>query len=612
MLKPLNIKKLNDEADEDVDEQKHSENPYGDFYANEAAIRDIPLDQLETYIAEKRKKKDDGFQREYATLPYGERYKCDVGKNKENMVKNRFKTTFPYDHSRVILRTESGSDYINANYIEGAEQGKQYIATQGPRQNTVVDFWTMIWQEHVTTIVMLTNLKEGNKTKCTQYWPDANKHINYGTVSVKMIEEKEYAFYNIRILNVNHKQIKRSRVVTQYHYTAWPDHGTPDPLCLVVFLYHVTRTETNQRDYPAVVHCSAGIGRTGTYIAIDVLNQIGRNTGKVNVAEYVKKMRENRMNMVQTYEQYMTIFLALNEILKSPVNISTIEEFTKNAKTMTMDEPANHSILRKEFQLLMKIRPAYNDDDFKLASESCGDISSNGILPLDKYSVHLSSVVHKRGNFINAVTVPSYTNRRAFIVTRYPLVEDTVDFLRLLNDHESDTVICMDPQDKIDSSKAWLPSPSSLKTVPPFTVHFQTTRSENGINSTTVHILEKNNEEEAHPVTIIELEVSIKTSEAPLDTSQLRSLVSATLSIETDNPITIVSSDGAALCGVFCAIHNVIQQINIDDSADVFTAVRQLQVRRPEFCSNLNEYCLVIKAVYDHIQSTATSIYYNQ
>ncbi|XP_061194957.1 uncharacterized protein LOC133203127 [Saccostrea echinata] len=162
-----------------------------------------------------------------------------------------------------------------------------------------------------------------------------------------------------------------------------------------------------------------------------------------------------------------------------------------------------------------------------------------------------------------------------------------------------------------EDSKAWLPSPSSLKTVPPFTVHFQS-RSENDINSTTVHILEKNNEEEAHPVTIIEPEVSIKTSEAPLDTSQLRSLVSATLSIETDNPITIVSSDGAALCGVFCAIHNVIQQINIDDSADVFTAVRQLQVRRPEFCSNLNEYCLVIKAVYDHIQSTATSIYYNQ
>ncbi|XP_062600665.1 receptor-type tyrosine-protein phosphatase T-like, partial [Saccostrea cucullata] len=297
-------------------------------------------------------------------------------------------------------------------------------------------------------------------------------------------------------------------------------------------------------------------------------------------------MRENRMNMVQTYEQYMTIFLALSEIYKSPVSFNTIGEFTTNSKNMTIDKPANQSSLREEFQLLMIIRPVYNDNDFKLAREGCGDMYSNGILPLDKYSVHLSSNVPKRGNFINAITVPSYKNKRAFIVTKYPTEEDAVDFLRLLNDHECDTVICMDPINKIDSSEAWLPSSSSSKTVPPFTIHVQS-QSANHIISTTVHILEKNNEEEAHPVTIIEPKVRIETSGTFLDTSPLRSLVSTTLAIETENPITIVSSDGAALSGVFCAVHNVIQQINMDACVDVFTAVRQLQVRRPEFCSNL-------------------------
>ncbi|XP_061195019.1 receptor-type tyrosine-protein phosphatase kappa-like [Saccostrea echinata] len=426
-----------------------------------------------------------------------------------------------------------------------------------------------------------------------------------------MMEEKDYAFYIIRKFTVYHKETKSKRLVTQYHYTAWPDHGTPDPLCLVIFLDHVTRTEASQRKYPTVVHCSAGIGRTGTYIAIDVLNQIGKRTGKVNVAEYVKKMRENRMNMVQTYEQYMTIFLALNEIFKSPVNSVTVDEFTKTAETKRTDKPANQSALQKEFQLLMKIRPTYSDEDFKLAKESCGDIYFNGVLPLDKYSVHLSSVVPKRGNFINAIIAPTYNKNNAFIVTQYPTKEDAIDFLRLLTDHESDTLVCMDPLNQIDSSKAWLPSPSSSKTIPPFTIHCQS-KSGTGFNTTIVHILHNNSENEAHPITIIEPKVSIKTSEPTLDTSQLRNLVSVTLGVETENPITVVSSDGASLCGVFCAAHNVIQQINMDSRVDVFTAVRQLQVRRPEFCSNLDEYRFVIKAVYDHIESSSESIYCNQ
>ncbi|XP_061195009.1 receptor-type tyrosine-protein phosphatase epsilon-like [Saccostrea echinata] len=602
-------KKKVEDADVDEDELIHSENPYGDLYANETTIRDIPLNQLESVIVEKRKNKDDGFQREYATLPYGELYKCDAGKREENVIKNRYKITFPYDHSRVILRTESGSDYINANYIEGAEREREYIAAQGPKPNTLDDFWEMVWQENVFSIVMLTNLKEGTKVKCHQYWPDANKNVNYGSVSVKLMEEKEYAFYIVRKMTARHSESKESRTVTQYHYTAWPDHGTPEPLCLVVFLDHVTRIGSSQNDSPTIVHCSAGIGRTGTYIALDALERIGRKRKKVNVAEYVKKMRENRMNMVQTYEQYMTVFLALNEIFKSPVNINTIEDFSKKVGNMTSDEPANQSTLRKEFQLLMKIRPVYTDTDFMIAKEICKDGLLTGVLPLDKYSVHLSTPVQNRGSFINAIYVPSFTNSRAFIVTQYPPAEDAVDFLRLLGDQKSDTVICLDPLDGIESSKEWLPD-QSPKTVPPFTIQFQL-KNETDVRSTILHIRQKNGKK-SHLVTVIEPKFRIKTSESPLDTSQLRSLVSVALSVKTGNPMIIVSSDGASLCGAFCAVHNVVQQINMDNRVDVFTAVRQIQVRRPAFCSSLEEYELVIKAVHDHIQRGTENIYSNQ
>ncbi|XP_062597468.1 receptor-type tyrosine-protein phosphatase epsilon-like isoform X6 [Saccostrea cucullata] len=604
-------KRKANEADVDEDELIHAENPYGDFYANETTIRDIPLNQLESVITEKRKDQNDGFQREYATLPYGEIHKCDDGKRDENMVKNRYKTTFPYDHSRVKLRTSSGSDYINANYIEGADWEREYIAAQGPKQNTLGDFWTMIWQENVFSIVMVTNLKEGTKVKCNQYWPDPNKNMTFGSVSVKLIEEKEYAFYIVRRMIACHNESKESRTVTQYHYTAWPDHGTPEPLCLVVFLDHVTRTGTNQNNSPTIVHCSAGIGRTGTYIALDALKRIGEKRKKVNVAEYVKKMRENRMNMVQTYEQYMTVFLALNEIFKAPINNHTIEDFTRKAGTMTTDEPANHSALRKEFQLLMKIRPIYTDADFKIAKELCRDGPITGFLPLDKYIVYLSTPVTNRGSFINAIYVPSFTNNWAFIVTNYPSEGDAVDFLRLLCEQESSTVICMDPLNEIESCKAWLPSQtSSYNSVPPFTINFQS-RTETDVCSLIVHIRQKN-VKKPRTVTIIEPRSSIKTSGTPLDTSQFRSLVSAASSAETENPVIVVSSDGAVLCGAFCAVHNVIQQIYMDAMVDVFTNVRQLQVRRPEFCSSLEEYGLVMKAVNDHIQRGTENIYSNQ
>ncbi|XP_062597463.1 receptor-type tyrosine-protein phosphatase epsilon-like isoform X1 [Saccostrea cucullata] len=608
---PRKSQKKGDEADVDDDEILHFENPYGDFYANEMTMWDIPLNQLESVITEKRMNENEGFQREYATLPYGELYKCDEGKKEENLVKNRYKTTFPYDHSRVILRTEANSGYINANYIEGSSRNNEYIATQGPKQNTLVDFWTMIWQENVSSIVMLTNLQEGTKMKCSQYWPDISKKNNYGTVNVKLMEEKMYAFYILRRMSVSHNESKKSRTVTQFHYTAWPDHGTPDPICLIVFLDHVNQTKTNQINSPTVIHCSAGLGRTGTYIALDTLEKIGRKTGKVNVAEYVKKMRESRMNMVQTYEQYMTVFLALNEIFKAPINNHTIEDFTRKAGTMTTDEPANHSALRKEFQLLMKIRPIYTDADFKIAKELCRDGPITGFLPLDKYIVYLSTPVTNRGSFINAIYVPSFTNNWAFIVTNYPSEGDAVDFLRLLCEQESSTVICMDPLNEIESCKAWLPSQtSSYNSVPPFTINFQS-RTETDVCSLIVHIRQKN-VKKPRTVTIIEPRSSIKTSGTPLDTSQFRSLVSAASSAETENPVIVVSSDGAVLCGAFCAVHNVIQQIYMDAMVDVFTNVRQLQVRRPEFCSSLEEYGLVMKAVNDHIQRGTENIYSNQ
>eukprot|EP00105_Crassostrea_gigas_P036341 XP_019920489.1 PREDICTED: receptor-type tyrosine-protein phosphatase T [Crassostrea gigas] len=578
-----------------------------DIYAKEDTIDDIRLDELEMVIADKQQNDNEGFKLEYRALPSGETRQCDVGKKPENKTRNRFKTTFPYDHSRVILtmQHEGASDYINANYIDGPDRPKQYIAAQGPKKNTVDDFWRMIWQEEVTSIVMLTNLKEGDKIKCTQYWPDVNRLSDYGPVSVKLIGEKEYAFYIERILSVRYKKLQKIRVVTQYHYTSWPDHGVPEPLCLLIFHHHVISRTTNGKKVPTVVHCSAGVGRTGTYIALDAQYHIGKQTGKVNVADFVKKMRGDRMTMVQTIEQHIMLYLALKKSFDAPIEIKSLPDFCSMTERAMKDIPANQNPIKEEFQQLLKVRPNYMDADYKMAKEGLQNIQIDTVLPLDKYSLYLSSSVPNRGNFINAINVSSYTNPKRFIVTKYPRRDDAVDFLRLLNDHESLTVVCMDPVSEIHSVQSWLPDISASKVVPPFTVHCQSI-SETEITRHVILII--HNDGETHSVTVI----SPSTRLTSVDTSQLRRLVSEVLNSSAKNPITVVSSDGAILCGVFIAVHNAIQQIQLDDGVDIFTAVRQLQVRRPELCSTFEEYNMVHKTVTDHIQSTSESIYSNQ
>nr|XP_022304853.1 multiple epidermal growth factor-like domains protein 10 isoform X7 [Crassostrea virginica] len=535
---------------EEIDKTQETEDE-DNVYMNETPSRSIPVEQLTAVIAEKRAKGDEGFRKEYAALPSGETRTCEAGKKPENIPKNRFKTTFPYDHSRVILKTtsEEASDYINANYINGTNRSKEYIAAQGPRQNTLNDFWKMIWQEEVSSIVMLTNLKEGDKIKCTQYWPNKNEPSTFGPMSIKMIEEKKYAAFIERKLSLNNKALNKTRMLTQYHYISWPDHGTPEPMSLLDFHYHVTST-ANQNKVPTVVHCSAGVGRTGTYIALDALYQEGKKTGKVNVAEFVRKMRENRMTMVQTYEQYITIFLALNEIFKAPIQRYSGADFCTKTEKALRDSPANQNPLRKDFQLLLKVRPVYMEADYKVAKQMSAGRQTDKILPLDKYSLHLSSAVPKRGNYINAINVPSFTEATRFIVTRYPSPEDAVDFLRLLNDHESDTVICLDPVHEVESIQSWLPLLSSSTVVAPFTIHCQS-NSRNGVSGHVIDILQDKQEDEAHSVLVIGPSKRINPCRNPRNTSELLQLVSNVLSLETDTPITVVSSDGGSLCGLF-------------------------------------------------------------
>ncbi|XP_052244726.1 receptor-type tyrosine-protein phosphatase S-like [Dreissena polymorpha] len=231
--------------------------------------------------------------------------------------KNRFVDILPFDHSRVKLRQTDdvdGANYINANYIPGYKSRGEYIATQGPLRTTFEDFWRMIWEQKVDIIVMLTNLVEKGKFKCDMYWPD-NEQVFYGNLLVSKQSERDLSFYKLRIFEI--KLNKERRSIKHFWFIKWPDAGCPEkPKLFLEFVQAVQKARAPAGNgCPFVVHCSDGVGRTGTFIAVDHLLQHIRDHEDVDIFQLVLDIREHRCNMVQTEAQFVFIYDCLKAFL---------------------------------------------------------------------------------------------------------------------------------------------------------------------------------------------------------------------------------------------------------------------------------------------------------
>ncbi|XP_046382146.2 receptor-type tyrosine-protein phosphatase H-like isoform X2 [Haliotis rufescens] len=237
----------------------------------------------------------------------------------ENTEKNRYKDVLPFDATRVplVIEEEDDSDYINASYVDGYREQTRYVAAQGPSEETADDFWRMIWQLNTTKIVMVTNLVEAGKVKCERYWPFCSSESTmYGRMSVQCVEEKVYQTYTLRSLAI-WKEGAQTRVINQFHFTKWPDHGVPEDTTALLHFYRAVKDTGPDFTGPLVIHCSAGVGRSGTFLALDYLLDQARSEGRVCVYNCVQHFRRKRMKMVQTKEQYVFIYSILNAALRS-------------------------------------------------------------------------------------------------------------------------------------------------------------------------------------------------------------------------------------------------------------------------------------------------------
>eukprot|EP00794_Sanderia_malayensis_P003012 gene3012-3470_t len=273
-------------------------------------------------------------------------YKADqddttVGEDSKNSNKNRYSNVLPYDHTRVKLRETANvfhSDYINASYITDVDpRNPAYIATQGPLDNTVADFWQMIWEQGVVVIVNLTRLSDMGLPQCHRYWPKEGSDV-YNAYQVHLISEHIWCDdYIVRSFYLKHLLTSETRTVTQFHFLTWPDLSVPESAKAVLeFRRKVNKCYRGQA-CPIVIHCNNGVGRTGTYILIDmVLKKMIKGTKEIDIAATLEHLRDQRPDMVKTKAQFeFTLAAVAEEIFRSACRKSAIFKLTDRDKKIT-------------------------------------------------------------------------------------------------------------------------------------------------------------------------------------------------------------------------------------------------------------------------------------
>lgn len=252
----------------------------------------------------------------------------------DNIAKNRYRDISPYDQTRVILKEQntSGGDYINANYVNmeipGSGIVNRYIAAQGPLPKTCTDFWQMVWEQHSSLVVMLTTKVEKGRVKCHQYWPEMYETMDYGLLQITCVKEEETPSFAFREFNLTHVETSEERHISHMQYIAWPDHNVPDdPADFLEFVLKVRQRRMGMVE-PTIVHCSAGIGRTGVLITMETAMCLIEANQPVYPLSIVRQMRDQRAMLIQTATQYKFVCEAILKVFNEEL-VKPLEDYSR-------------------------------------------------------------------------------------------------------------------------------------------------------------------------------------------------------------------------------------------------------------------------------------------
>ncbi|XP_048675740.1 receptor-type tyrosine-protein phosphatase T isoform X5 [Caretta caretta] len=580
--------------------------PRGQF---QPAIRVADLLQ---HITQMKRGQGYGFKEEYEALPEGQTASWDTAKEDENRNKNRYGNIISYDHSRVRLQLLDGdphSDYINANYIDGYHRPRHYVATQGPMQETVKDFWRMIWQENSASVVMVTNLVEVGRVKCVRYWPDDTEV--YGDIKVTLIETEPLAEYVIRTFTVQKKGYHEIREIRQFHFTSWPDHGVPCYATGLLGFVRQVKFLNPPEAGPIVVHCSAGAGRTGCFIAIDIMLDMAENEGVVDIFNCVRELRSQRVNLVQTEEQYVFVHDAILEACLCGNTAIPVCEFRSIYYNISrLDPQTNSSQIKDEFQTLNIVTPRVRPEDCSIGllprnhdKNRCMDV-----LPLDRCLPFLISVDGESSNYINAALMDSHKQPAAFIVTQHPLPNTVPDFWRLVFDYNCSSIVMLNEMDAAQLCMQYWPEKTSC-CYGPIQVEFVSADIDEDIINRIFRICNMARPQDGYRI-VQHLQYIGWPAYRDTPPSK-RSLLKVVRRLEKwqeqydgrDGRTVVHCLNGGGRSGTFCAICSVCEMIQQQNIIDVFHIVKTLRNNKSNMVESLEQYKFVYEVALEYLCS---------
>ncbi|XP_058494223.1 receptor-type tyrosine-protein phosphatase S isoform X7 [Solea solea] len=570
----------------------------------------IPISELAEHTELLKANDNLKLSQEYESIDPGQQFTWEHSNLEVNKPKNRYANVIAYDHSRVILAPIdgiTGSDYINANYIDGYRKQNAYIATQGPLPETFGDFWRMVWEQRAATVVMMTRLEEKSRIKCDQYWPSRGTET-YGMTQVTLLDTIELATFCVRTFSLHKNGSSEKREVRQFQFTAWPDHGVPEyPTPFLAFLRRV-KTCNPPDAGPIIAHCSAGVGRTGCFIVIDAMLERIKHEKTVDIYGHVTLMRSQRNYMVQTEDQYSFIHDALLEAVACGNTEVAARSLYSYIQKLAQVESGEHVTgMELEFKRLANSKA--HTSRFISANLPCNKFKNRlvNIMPYETTRVCLQPIRGLEGSdYINSSFIDGYRQQKAYIATQGPLAETTEDFWRMLWENNSTIVVMLTklremgrekchqywPAERSARYQYFVVDPMAEYNMPQYILReFKVTDARDGQSRTVRQFQFTDWPEQGVP----------KSGEGFIDF--IGQVHKTKEQFGQDGPISVHCSAGVGRTGVFITLSIVLERMRYEGVVDIFQTVKMLRTQRPAMVQTEDEYQFCYHAALEYLGS---------